>query len=628
LNKLFYKIYHGNLAFSAIEEEALAEVIDKTYFSLLELIEKDNLKVGLELSAYSLEKVQELRPLWIEKFKELHKKGLIELIGSGYMQLIGPLVPYEININNQKIGLEVYNNILGIVPTIAYINEQVFSKSMVDIYVEAGYKAISMEWNNAYSIHPQEWKKEYSFQPVVAKGLNSTIPILWTNTIVFQQFQRMAHQEISVDEYTTMIQHHLNIGYKALPIYSSDLEIFNYRPGRFETEAIITTDEWERISNAMNKIKEYGKFCLPSEIIEKSLDSNIELDLTTTANPILVKKQSKYSLSRWAACGRGTNLINTLCYNYLTNYGINKKLLQYWGSDYRTHTTIKKWNKAIDFLTQENQDSNDKHKTIINDITLKEENNKLIFEKDNHKIVFNKLKGLVLDKIYKNGKLLQFGTVWHGDLDYISHGADFYTGTTTLESADIRKIADLYEIENYTFDKVDDNKYKLSTTINMKGQATEYKSWIIDLDNNTIALDINLELKEFIKGSIRLGGLTLLPQDKDSNFWYECKNGGQEYERFNIDDSIKIEHSQAKSLLQSSSNGMGVTDGVLRFGIDKDIICEIEIDREISYPFVMLQNSYDHDKYLTRIFFGLQELDDTLKVSENREFRLRYKINI
>ncbi|RLA77336.1 MAG: glycoside hydrolase family 57, partial [Epsilonproteobacteria bacterium] len=143
LNKLFYKIYHGNLAFSAIEEETLPEVIDKTYFPLLELIEKDNLKVGLELSAYSLEKVQELRPNWIAKFKELHSKGLIELIGSGYMQLIGPLVPYEININNQKIGLEIYNNILGIVPTIAYINEQVFSKSMVDIYVEAGYKAIS-----------------------------------------------------------------------------------------------------------------------------------------------------------------------------------------------------------------------------------------------------------------------------------------------------------------------------------------------------------------------------------------------------------------------------------------------------------------------------------------------------
>jgi predicted glycosyl hydrolase (DUF1957 family) len=160
LNKLFYKIYHGNLAFSAIEEESLPEVIDKTYFPLLELIEKNNFKVGLELSAFSLEKILELRPIWIEKFKELHKKGLIELIGSGYMQIIGPLVPYEINIRNQKIGLQVYKKILDITPSIAYVNEQVFSSSMVDVYNEAGYKAIAMEWNNAYSINSKNgWKK-------------------------------------------------------------------------------------------------------------------------------------------------------------------------------------------------------------------------------------------------------------------------------------------------------------------------------------------------------------------------------------------------------------------------------------------------------------------------------------
>jgi len=628
LNKIFYKIYHGNLAFSAIEEESLSEVIDKTYFPLLELIKRNNLKVGLELSGYSLEKIQELRPKWIEQFKKLYNNGLIELIGSGYMQIIGPITPYEINLENQRLGLQVYKDILDVTPQIAYINEQAFSLSLVDLYSNVGYKAIAMEWNNAYSNHKNNWKRKYSFNPVIAKGLNKDIPIIWTDTILFQQFQRMAHNEIDISEYIDIIKHHLDFGYNALPIYSSDLEIFNYRPGRFETEAILNHNEWDKIEIAMNKIKRYGNFYLPTEVLNNKLDKNIILDLTITSNPILVKKQTKYSLSRWAACGRGANYINTLCYNYFIHNGIDKKLLQYWGSDYRTHITIKKWNKAINFLTNKIISSSTNNKNINNDIILKKENNKLIFEKDGYIIIFNKSKGLTLDKVYKNNKKLQFGTVKHGNLDYISHGADFYTGTTIIESVETKKISDLYEIKDYSFNKIDINKYKISTIIDMKDIAVEEKSWIIDLENQSITLNIKLITKKFIQGSIRLGTLTLLSQKKDSNFWYECKNGGNNYERFYINYTDIIEHSQAKSLIQSSSNGIGVTDGILRFGINDNIICELKINQKVSYPFIMLQNSCDYNKYLTRVHFGIQEFDDTLKYTKNKEFKLNYTIKI
>jgi hypothetical protein len=78
--------------------------------------------------------------------------------------------------------------------------------------------------------------------------------------------------------------------------------------------------------------------------------------------------------------------------------------------------------------------------------------------------------------------------------------------------------------------------------------------------------------------------------------------------------------------LQSSTSGIGVTDGILKFGIDSNSICEINIDKQVSYPFIMLQNGIDHDKYLTRVFFGLQEVDDTLKESKNRIFKIKYSI--
>ena len=53
----------------------------------------------------------------MDKFsKGFNKKDQVEIVGSGYSQIIGPLVPYEVNIKNHQIGLNEYNKILGITP--------------------------------------------------------------------------------------------------------------------------------------------------------------------------------------------------------------------------------------------------------------------------------------------------------------------------------------------------------------------------------------------------------------------------------------------------------------------------------------------------------------------------------
>jgi len=303
-----------------------------------------------------------------------------------------------------------------------------------------------------------------------------------------------------------------------------------------------------------------------------------------------------------------------------------KKLLQYWGSDYRTHTTLKKWENALIFL--QNKQTNILEPTVENDTKIQEKNNKLIFELKGYKLIFNLNKGLALENIYNNLKKLPFGTVKHGELDYITLGADFYTSSSTIESTNTKKITDLNKVQSYTFNKIGKNCYKISTILNLKDKAIEHKEWIIDLETKKLTLQIKLETSEFINGSIRLGTFTLLPQNKNSNFWYECKNGGKDYERHYINDTKEIEHSKSNSILQSSRGGIGATDGILRFGIQEDVICEINIDRQVSYPFVMLQNSHDHDKYLTRVFFSVQEIDDTLKYSDNKEFHLKYSLNI
>jgi hypothetical protein len=630
LNKICYKIYHANLAFSAIPEEKLGEVIDKCYFSLLDFVEKTNTKIGLEISGYSLEIIQELKPTWIEKFKELSNQGLIELIGSGYMQIIAPLVPYKVNLQNQKIGLDIYINILGITPKIAFINEQTFSKSLVDLYYEVGYEALIMEWNNAYSLN-NKIKKDFAYSPIIVKGINKTLPILWSDSILFQKFQRTVHGERDMDFYINFVKQYTK-EYKAVPIYSSDLEIFNFRPGRFETEQLIKNDEWEIVANIVEKLKQFCKFELPSKVLEMNLDKNKKVSLTTSLNPIIVKKQEKYSLSRWAACGRGANYINTLCYKYfkkiknIDDLSQWKLLLKYWGSDYRTHITETKWEKAINDLenlvASKNNDIQILKKSNQN---FYEKGNLVIFKKNNLKIIFDKRKGLTLDTIFINNKKFPICTIKHGELDLIKHGADFFTGTTIIESSETKKISDLVEAEEINYYKIDENIFKIESSLQMKNGIKELKSWIIDEKNNSITFDLILDCPLFIRGSIRVGILTLDKTFASKNGSIKIKNGNKYYEKINLKNN-EINQHIPKSLTQSSQSGLGCTNGIMKFKND-DSSFQIKIDREISYPFIILQNNKDKFGYLTRVYFSLQELDDTLKEdSFNRFFRLKYTI--
>ena len=631
MNKICYKIYHANLAFSSIPEEKLEEVIDKCYFPLLDFVEKTNTKIGLEISGYSLEIIQKIRPIWIEGFKQLHEKGLVELIGSGYMQIIAPLIPYAVNLRNQKIGLETYINILGIIPKIVFVNEQTFSKSLVDLYYEVGYKALIMEWNNAYSLN-NKIKKRFTYSPIIVKGIKKNLPLLWSDSILFQKFQRTVHGERDINFYIDFVKKYTK-KYKAIPIYSSDLEIFNFRPGRFETEQLIKNDEWEIIAEVVEKLKEFLNFELPSNVLELSLDKNKKVSLTTSPNPIIVKKQEKYSLSRWAACGRGANYINTLCFKYfkiiqnIEDVSQWKLLLKYWGSDYRTHITQDKWNKAINDL--ENliiPRDNDSQILKESNQNFSEKDNLVIFEKDNFKIIFDKRKGLTLDAIFIDNNKFPLCTVKHGELDLIKHSADFFTGTTVIESSETKKISDLSEVEYINYYKIDENTYKIESVMKMSKGIKELKSWIIDYKNNSITFDLILDCPIFIRGSIRIGIITIDKTFAAKNGRIKVKNGGKYYEKIDLKNN-EINQHITKSLTQSSISGLGCTNGIIKFKND-EFSFKIEIDREISYPFIMLQNNKDKFGYLTRIYFSDQEIDDTLKENHGKKFRLRYKIKL
>ena len=244
-----FAFFHLNLAFSSIEEERRGEVIASCYHPLLDLCEKRG-PLGVEISGYTLEEIAARDPAWIARARALIATGRMELIGSGYSQMIGPLVPARVTSENLKLANAVYDRLLGSRPRVALINEQAYAAGLVPLYAQSGYDAILMGWENAAANHP-EWPEETQFLPQYALGPDGErIALLWSNTTLFQQMQRLAHGDTDLESWLSFLRRKTKTG-GALCLYASDAEIFDFRPGRFRTEEHLNEKrEWARIDAA------------------------------------------------------------------------------------------------------------------------------------------------------------------------------------------------------------------------------------------------------------------------------------------------------------------------------------------------------------------------------------------
>ena len=147
--KKYFILFHINIYFSSVSIKERKRLIEKCYFPLLEFINKaNNNSISIEISGLSLEIINNIFPQWIKLFKKLIKQKKCELIGSGYSQIISPLIPYEINMYNLKYGNKIYKKLLGTRPKIALINEMAFSKSLIDIYKKNGFEIIIFDKQN------------------------------------------------------------------------------------------------------------------------------------------------------------------------------------------------------------------------------------------------------------------------------------------------------------------------------------------------------------------------------------------------------------------------------------------------------------------------------------------------
>jgi hypothetical protein len=187
-----FTVFHGNLDFSAIPDRDLPTVIARCYWPLLTLAEDARLPLGIEMPARTLQRVAREDPEWLKALRAATERGLVEVVGSGLAQVIGPLVPVDINRANLALGCDAYATLLGAAPTTWFVNEQTFAAGLAPLYHEVGARALVMEWNNPATRRPE--LRPLRFLPAQLDcGEAAPLPLLWNDSVLFQKLQRVAH---------------------------------------------------------------------------------------------------------------------------------------------------------------------------------------------------------------------------------------------------------------------------------------------------------------------------------------------------------------------------------------------------------------------------------------------------
>jgi hypothetical protein len=635
-----FAFFHLNLAFSSIEEECRADVIARCYWPLLKLAEKHS-PIGIEVSGYTLEQIALQDPAWLAQARALLSQNKIELIGSGYSQMIGPLVPARMTAENLKIGNDVYRELLGIRPAIALVNEQAYSAGLVEHYLDAGYNALFMDWDNPSAHHP-EWCPKHQHLPQYACGLDGRqIALLWTNTAAFQQLQRFVYGDIKLENYLHFVRGRAASSPRTLCLYASDAEIFDFRPGRFRTEEKLPeTSEWERLDKAFTAVtSEPGMILVSPSDALKLMDhpgaGNV-LRLESIQCPVPVKKQRKYNLARWAVTGRDNLAINAACERIyrgmLERTGADWKELCYlWASDFRTHLTDKRWAAFRARLeAAEAKYAPAATPPLAMPQSAPVTGRHIGIETGALSARLDRRRGLALEYLRFDGNdRALVGGLPHGSFEDIALQADWYTGDCVFEAPGEHKITDLEWCEARIEKKENGDVIAHARIETSKGPID--KQMRFSGSAQRVDFDITFHWKDWGKGVLRLGHFTLLPGAfSEDNLELATTNGGGR-ESYPLAGS-NIDHGGPVSFLVSSSHGLGMTEGWAEIGDRKNRL-RIDIDRVTAPLLGLLTHRPARLADGTAGFFcqlqlSAMELDDTRKPSDYREGPRRFRFSL
>ena len=347
-----YSIFHGNLNYSSIDKEMYEYIIDTCYWPLIDIAKDYKFKTGIEFPTNTIQIINEIDPLFIRELKKLVDKEKYEIICSSREQTIFPLIPEQVNLQNLTIGKTKTEEIFSKQIDTAFINEQLFSSGLVSLYTKSGIKNIITVWEWASKIHSS--KNEIKFHPsTLSSQTGEQLDVIWSSYIAYQKFQRYINGDIEKNDYLQYILKQKNSSSDScFPFYSSDLEIFGYNNPVLRLAG--DGNEIHRFRQILDELeKDSGiEFILPSDVLKK-FPPKEKILMDSAKYSILQKKQDKFSVSRWAVCGRDNSTRNSFCYQLYKKVNrlkllegknnldeqLTNELIDCWASDFRTHTT-------------------------------------------------------------------------------------------------------------------------------------------------------------------------------------------------------------------------------------------------------------------------------------------------
>jgi len=637
----FYSFFHCNLMFSSIETDKRKEVIQQCYWPLLQMAD-NGFTVSIEATALTLEIINDIDPEWIATLRQQIAAGRIEFIGSGYSQIIAPIVPEMVNVMNLRMGASVYEQLIGFKPAIYLINEMAFSTDLISLYHQEGIEHIIFEWNNFYK-YTDGIRKELSHTPVRLTDGKSTINVVWADSIVFQKFQRCVHGEVETIDLISYLSHIAGpSAVQFVPVYTSDAEIFDFRPGRYKTENNRQVNEWEKLRTLYSSLGERAEFVFIRDMLSDTSYTKPVIEFKPKF-PVQVKKQEKYNIFRWAIGGRDNLRLNADCYRiyeHLIKTGVPnedawKALLLYWSSDFRTHITIPRFNE-INAATSAalRQIESVKRGEIVSQqkapsFTTTEQ--VIQIESESYNIRLNRKKGLVIEsfQLLHEGCRPVIGQIAHGTYDDITYSNDYLSGYAICYDSVRKQHTHLFD-RRETIRLLDDriiieaenncnDKFVIHDIMTATAHDFEINRCIHILDET---VDI---IHPFI--------FTFIPENELRNMTYDVCCGSGLPVNYRL-SNWALAHQQSKYLTISAIHGFSPTDGklVMRDLSNVPQLC-LKIDNSCS-PLVC-SFKYDGNVGLGDeqlpfcwLVMSAQEINDAYKGNSERSKTIHCKVKL
>lgn len=630
-----YTSFHINSQFSSIEERERSSLVRECYWPLLRLIEEKSFHFTIESTAQSLQSIAQQDMSWIEKLAELIADRKATFVGSGFSQIIGPLVPHYVNKKNLDHGWLVYKELLNFEPEILFINEQCYSNSFLNLVSDIGFKKVIVEWESTRHANP-DIPSSYRFHPL--KLING-ITLIWNSSTAFQKAQRAIHRQIGRDEWLDwVLQEAKSASQGGFNIYGGDAETIGYRAKRYPQETKGNPDEWGYLGRGLEDILKQGNTLAGVEDFISFVHSNTYTKpLGSIQTPIIVKKQAKYNINRWAVGGRQNTLTNTRCWrvaekinsldmNKLSVSGLWERLLDLYGSDYRTHITSARYNefqhklgdierdlglhvsKNIFSIAKSSELKREEHADFLPSGLLK-------FNTKRTEILIDSNKGgSIRSMSFGNDYVPIISSIRHGDLDSPFANADFLTGEFVLNLPGGHKVSDL----------VPTRVKLISNTANLVELSTQLDLGIVKI-TKTISINDNYLNNEVPKlrmqyeivfetlppCSLRLGSVVLNMENLNSDsVVVQSHSGGREMDSFSLSGFKEVDHGAPVSLLVSSRNSFPLSNREMRI-LGETSGIQISLDKESLHCPALLTYLSTENGSLFNLEFSLREIDDT-----------------